>query len=220
MRMSSLALGALVAWLAVGLAGCGPPATGGAVTDPSGTVKRWRAASDGDDPKAAYALLSPALQKKITYPEFERRWKENQKERARQSSALAAGEGDDSTAQAEVVLGDGKKTVLVRESKFWRFESPLITSTRASTPNDALKLFATALDDRNFYAAMKLLTSTRKEGINGFLDQFVTGLRGQIGKEITITGDNAVIEWKEGSRTFRVRLKKEDGEWRIDDIDF
>ena len=53
-----------------------------------------------------------------------------------------------------------------------------------------------------------------------FLDGFVGGLRSNVGREITINQDRAVIEWKEGAKTWKVTLKKEDGEWRVDDVDW
>jgi hypothetical protein len=194
----------------------GPRAAG---ADPNVTVKAWRDAVARDDPHAAWALLSPEMQKQMPYPEFERRWKSSRAERERQATALGA-ESEATGASAEISMDDGKKTTLRRENGFWRFQTPLVASSRATTPQEALRLFATAIEDRNFFAVMRLLTGQRKDGINGFLDGFVGGLRNQASAEIVMTDNRAVIEWKDGAKTWRVTLiKQPDGEWLVDDVD-
>jgi hypothetical protein len=199
----------------------GSLADGGVVSDPADTVRAWRTAVEKNDPRAAYRLLSPRVRKDLTYAEFERQWKLTGEERTRQAAAMNANPDATSVgAAADVSLEDGKKTHLVREKKLWRLEQPLLTSSRASTPQEAMRLFAGALEDRNFFAVMRLLTSTRKDGLSTFLDGFVSGLRSNVGREITINNDRAVIEWKEGAKTWKVTLKKEDGEWRVDDVDW
>jgi hypothetical protein len=216
MRRSCLLLVAL-AWATA----CHRPEAGPPVADPSETVRAWHAALERNDPRAAYELLSPRVRKDLSYSTFERQWAETRDERAKQQSSMGASPGEaDLSAAAEVALPDGKKTRLVREAKVWRLEQPLLTSSRASTPQEAMRLFATALEDRNFFAVMRLLTSTRKDGLGTFLDGFVNGLRSNVGREITINNDRAVIEWKEGAKTWKITLKKEDGEWRVDDVDW
>jgi hypothetical protein len=219
MRRWGTLLGMLV-WL--GAAACHGPAAGVTSVDPVETVRAWRSAVEKNDPHAAYALLSPRVRKDLSYAEFERQWKATGDERTHQAGAMSAAPAQpgDVGAAAEVSLADGKKTRLVREQQLWRLEQPLLTSSRASTPQEAMRLFATALEDRNFFAVMRLLTSTRKEGLTTFLDGFVGGLRSNVGREITINQDRAVIEWKEGAKTWKVTLKKEDGEWRVDDVDW
>jgi hypothetical protein len=201
------------------LVGCAGGSSGPPVRDPGDTVSAWRAAVANDDPRAAYALLSPRVRAELTYSEFERQWKATAVERKRQVEAMGA-DGGELEAAAQLTLADGKKTRLVREAGGWRLETPLLTSSRASSPQEAMRLFATALEDRNFYAVARLLTSTRRDGLNAQLDAFVAGLRGSVGREVTIQGDRAIIEWKEGAKTWRVTLKREEGEWRIDDIDY
>ncbi len=207
---------------ALALAACGRAENAAAVADPTDTVRAWRTAVDQDNPRAAYGLLSPRIRKDLTFTEFERQWKATREERTRQASAMGT-PGDQAVeigAAAELTLDDGKKTRLVREKKLWRMEQPLLTSSRASTPQEAMRLFATAIEDRNFFAVMRLLTSTRKDGLGAFIDGFVGGLRSNVGREITINNDRAVIEWKEGSKTWKVTLKKENDEWRVDDVDW
>jgi hypothetical protein len=191
-----------------------------AVTEPGETLAAWRQAIERDDPRAGYALLSPRVRKGLSFVEFERQWKESAAERKRQAGALAA-TPTGVEAVAEVTLADGKKTRLSRDKAFWRLETPLVSASRASTPQEALRLFAAALEDRSFPAVMRLFTSTRRDGLDAELDAFVAGLRGNVGREIIITGgDRAIIEWREGQKVYKLVLKKENGEWRIDDLDF
>lgn len=202
----------------LGSAGCGARAHTGA-TDPSVTVKAWRQAIGNDDPKAAYTLLAPALQKQMPYPEFERKWRESQAERARQAKALAV-DPDAAGTTAEVALDGGKSAVLRREGNFWRFDVPLVAQTRAQTPQEALRLFGSAIEERNFFMVMRLLTPGRKEGLGNLIDGFVGGLRNYAGTAVTVTDDMALIEWRDGNITWKVTLKRVDGEWFVDDVDF
>jgi hypothetical protein len=162
---TKLSLGvALVVAIGVAGSGCRTAGAGTQGADPADTVRAWRAAVEKNDAHAAYALLSPRVRKDLSYSEFERQWKATADERTRQAQAMAGAPGETTEvgASAEVALADGKKTRLVREKKAWRLEQPLLTSSRASTPQEAMRLFATALEDRNFFAVMRLVTSTRK----------------------------------------------------------
>jgi hypothetical protein len=210
----------LVAFSLAALAGCPAAAGGPPPADPADAVQAWKRALEKDDPKAAYALLSPRVQKDLPYAEFEKQWKETAAERQRQAAAMGKETGP-LEASAVVALDDGKKARLLREKARWRLEAPLISSSRADTPQEAARLFAAALEDRSFPAVMKLLTPTRRDGIDAQIDAFVAGLRANVGREVTITGDVAIIEWREGSRVYKITLKRDEkGDWRVDDVSF
>jgi len=216
---SPLALAFLLASLALATA-CAGGAGGPSPADPGGVVGAWKSALERDDPKAAYALLSPRVRKDLPYAEFEKQWRDHAAERKRQAAAMGQSAGP-LDATADVALEDGKKARLSREKSRWRVEVPLVSPSRADSPAEAARLFAAALEDRSFPALMKLLTSTRRDGIQSQIDIFVAGLRANVGREITITGDVATIEWREGSRVYKITLKKdENGDWRVDDVNF
>src|SRR5262249_38734619 len=107
---------------------------------------------------------------------------------------------------------------LVHEVVGWRLETPLLSFARASTPQEALRLFASAVEARNFDAVMRVLTSTRRDGLRQVIDAFVSGLKSHLGESIEVTGDRANLIWSDGKRRWKVTLKKEEGEWRVDDF--
>ncbi len=214
--------GALAAALAFAVIGCG-----GAVHEkttagtPAPQLHAWADAVKHDDPRGAYALLSPDQQKKTAYAEFERRWKETKPERDAQAAALESGLNDAPSLgeRATVKLSDTKTTTLVHERGEWHMETPLLGATRASSPQDALKLFAAALEDRSLDGALRLLTSTRRDGLNELLTLFITGVKTHAGGEMVVTGDRATMQWNDGKRRWKITLRQEGGEWKIDDID-
>jgi hypothetical protein len=207
--------------LALLVAACGPKAGGPEVGSPAPQLRAWISAHKRNDPRAAYGLLSPERRKETSYADFERRWKESQQERDRQVAALEAGLRDQPSTgeRATVKLVGDKSTTLVHEKGQWRMETPLFGSARASSPQEALRLFAEALEARSVEGVLRLLTSTRREGLSDVLDKFVAGVKTHSGGEIEITGDRAILKWNDGKNRWKITLRQENGEWRIDDVD-
>jgi hypothetical protein len=188
---------------------------------PAPQLHAWADAVKRDDAHAAYNLLSPAQQKKESFDEFERRWKDTKPERDAQAAALEAGLRDAPSLgeKATVTLSDQKTTSLVHERGEWHMEAPLLGAARASSPQEALALFAAALEDRSVEGVMRLLTSTRRDGLNDQLTLFITGMKSHAGGEIQVTGDRATMQWNDGKHRWKITLRQENGEWRIDDFD-
>lgn len=211
-----LGAGLTLALLTAACGGRAPAPKGPAAAD---SVQAWIEAVRRDDPRAAYALLSPAQQKQVPYDDFEQKWAASKPELQRQARALEGGlAGAQLGERAVVQLPDGEQATLVHEGAEWHLETPLVSSRRATTPQEALRLLASAVEARDFAAVMQILTSTRREGLDEVLTRFTTGLRNNIGGEIVITGDRATIPWDDGKNKWKITLKLEDGEWRIDDI--
>src|SRR6185436_19465843 len=77
-------------------------------------------------------------------------------------------------------------------------ESELVSRSRARQPRDAIRLFAEAIAGRDIAGALHVLTQRRRDGLTKQVEGFVAG----IGKRIR----------------YRIVLRKEDDEWRVDDI--
>lgn len=81
-------LGAGLLLLSLGLwLGCAarPPAA----STPLQTLSRYREALQHDDPKAAYALLSPGVQQGLAYEQFAQQWQDTKAERGVQAMQLS-----------------------------------------------------------------------------------------------------------------------------------
>lgn len=211
----------LAAATALANAGCGarhaaPPTPAHAV------ARRFAEAERLGDPRAAYALLSTDVKKRVPYDEFVRRWQRASVERARQAADLEAalGEGARLSEQATVTLADGKRLGLVHERGAWKMDAALVSSRRASTPHDALRLLLGAIEKRSFEGVMRILEDERRKAIAETLEAFERGLRLHLGDEIEVSDNAAVLQWSDGRHRFRIHLVREGSEWRIDRVVF
>ena len=208
-------------WFGVVLAvaACGG-ATGPAAPAADG-VRAYVQALSRNDPHDAYALLSSDARKKLSYDEFALAWKASDKERAWQARVLEDGlKGNpDVGERALISFSDGKLVQLEREGTTWRLESELVSRSRAKQPRDAIRLFADAIAGRDITGVLNVLTQRRRDGLTRQVEGFVAGIGKRINDRIDQFGtDRAELRWDENGIRYRIVLKKEDDEWRVDDI--
>lgn len=206
-------------WLVLA-SGCGawfstrvPPASHG-VTAFIDTLKN-------DDARAAYERLSKRARGTITLAEFAKQWSELRAERRWQAARLieAVHGGGDLGERAAVIYRDGKSVVVEREGGRWRLEAPLASRSRAIRPEDAIRAFSVGLLHRDLDAVLRSLTLRRREGLARQIEGFLAGIDGQIEGKLEQGGDDrAELRWDENGVRFRIVLRREEGEWRIDDI--
>lgn len=208
------AIAAVVALAACGSAiGKAPPAQDG--------VAELVKALEADDPRAAYALLAKETRRKVSFEEFAVQWKASKAERAWQAKLLAAElQGQpDVGERAIVTYPDGKSVTLEREDKRWRLEAALVSRVRAAKPRDAIRMFADALRHNDLEGVLRTLTMRRREGLARQIGGFLAGIDRKVdGKLEEIGTDRAELRWDENGVRFRIVLRREDDEWRIDDI--
>lgn len=183
-------------------------------------ARRIAATLREEDPHAGWAILASGVRDRERYEDFAARWRATRAEREQRARAIESTlrDGDQVGARAELVLADGPKTNLVRERDGWRLETPLIARIDAESPSDALRLFARAIDDRSVSELLGVLTSSRRDDVRRALDRFSAGLRAHVGDALDVNGDRATLSWHDGEHRYRVTLKRENGEWRIDDF--
>lgn len=205
--------------LALALGACGGHLT---TTAPaSDGVRSLVSALNANDPHEAYALLSTDEKKRVSYDEFALQWKQTDKERAWQAARLQESlKGNpDVGERALVSFSDGKLVTLEREGKTWRLESELVSRSRAKQPRDAIRLFADAIGQRDVAGILGVLTQRRREGLQRQIEGFITGIQRNAGAKLEQpTADRAELSWDENNIRYRVVLRKEEDEWRVDDI--
>jgi len=217
--MVRLALAVLLAASA-----CGPRGAARASEPASNGVSAYLDALRSDDPRRAYSLLSDEVRKEMPYETFAALWKQHATERAYQARALEEDlkGGADLGERAKVTLPDGKSLSLHRQSGTWRLDVPLLSRTHAATPHVAVEVFTEALVRRDYEAVMRILTARRREGIGKQVDSFVTSLERQLGdprhRIATIGKDRAELQWTDGGMVYKVVLRLEGDEWRVDDV--
>jgi hypothetical protein len=203
----------LVAWGCGGAVGPSSPAADG--------VRAYVQALHNNDPHGAYALLSAEVRKAVSYDEFALQWKQGDKERAWQAKVLedSLRGNPDVGERALISFSDGKLVQLEREGTTWRLENELVSRSRARQPRDAIRLFADAIHARDITAVLGVLTKRRREGLTREVEGFVAGIGKRINDRIDQFGaDRAELRWDENGIRYRIVLRKEDDEWRVDDI--
>jgi hypothetical protein len=210
-------LAAIVA--AFGLPACGAHA--GPSAPAAEGVRAFVAALASDNPRDAYGLLSADARKQLSYDEFARQWKQSAPERAWQAKALGDSlKGDPDVGERAIIgYGDGKLVQLQREGQAWRLEAALVSRSRARRPRDAIRRFADAVAQRDVGAILGVLSQRRRDGLTREVEGFLAGLGKRINDRIDeFGGDRAELRWDEHGLRYRIVLRKEDDEWRVDDL--
>lgn len=206
--------------IAVLAAACGGAGIGGQQPAESG-VRAYIKALRSDNPKTAYGMLTAATRKQLSFAEFEVIWRGHKGERLDQARALEEGlkEGSDLGESARVRYGDGKAVNMTRESGRWKLESGLIARGHASRPIDAVRMLAEAVAARDFDALMRVLTARRRNGISREVDEFTSSLIDSLDREVSQIGpDRAELIWETEAARYKIVLRKEADEWRVDDL--
>ena len=193
----------------------------GPATPAADGVRAYLAALRSNDPHDAYSLLSADVRKKVSFDEFSLQWKQSEQERKWQAHVLEESlKGNpDVGERALISFSDGKLVQLEREGKTWRLESELVSRSRAKEPRDAIRLFADAIAARDVGAALNVLTQRRRDGLTKQIEGFINGLGKRVNDRLDRFGpDRAELRWDENGIRYRIVLRKEDDEWRIDDI--
>lgn len=211
----------LRAWLGVLLVvvGCGGAA--GPTTPAADGVRAYVEALHKNDPRAAYALLADDTRKRISFDEFALQWRAGDKERAWQARVLEQSlKGNpDVGERALISFSDGKLVQLEREGVAWRLESELVSRSRARQPRDAIRLFADAIAARDISGVLNVLSQRRRDGLTRQIEGFVSGIGKRINDRIDQVGtDRAELRWDENGIRYRIVLRREEDEWRVDDI--
>ena len=203
----------------VAVAACGGPR--GPSTPAAIGVRAYVDALKSNDPRDAYGLLSAATRHKTSFDEFALQWKQSEKERQWQAKVLedSLKGNPDVGERALISYSDGKLVQLEREGKTWRLESELVSRSRAKHPRDAIRLFADAIAARDIAGILGVLSHRRQEGLSKQVEGFVAGISKRINDKIDeFGGDRAELRWDENGIRYRIVLRKERDEWRVDDI--
>jgi hypothetical protein len=187
----------------------------------SSGVEDLIAALGSDNPRRAYDLLAEQVKQTISYRDFAQQWRQTAAERAWQTAALrdSLRGAPDVGERAVVGYGNGKSTTLQRDGKTWRMEAPLAVGAQTPRPRDAIRAFAEAIEQRDIGAALSLLTKERREGVARQIEGFLRGFRTRVNDAIDeYSDDRAELRWDEDGIRYRITLRREAEEWRIDDI--
>jgi hypothetical protein len=208
---------------------------------PEETLAAYRAALERDDPQAAYRLLSPTVQQHIPYEKWAERWRETPAERAAQLKSLLDASNTPAAAraitlQAAIALPQGTVLLLApstpgrladrglgrrsySRSGDWQVADPDLAAVHAETPERVLHLLIEAVEQRNYFALLRLLSTTERKALEAELRERVERLRTSLSKSkapaIEVHGDRAHYQY---DPRFFVDLVRERDGWRVLDL--
>jgi hypothetical protein len=196
--------------LMIAATGCAP-----ALPSPDSTLQAYARATEQGDSAALYTLLTPESQKALGKPGIERALRDGREELAQQGKTLRTG-GWSMEAVAHVPYPDGEEATLVLEGGAFRLASADALPAGARTPVDALAAFRRVLARRSYSGLLRLLSRETRAAMERDLSAIVEGLERPDTLEVRTSGDAARVELDGGHS---VRLRRENGIWRIEDFD-
>lgn len=187
------------------------------------TLRSYAKAIAQDDARSAYQLLSPSLAGRISQDEFAKQWRENRREldeQRRQIDELLGRSGHPVREEALVRLSQGSAVRLVAQPRklgtVWQLGDANLQSVSAPTPHDTLKLLLFAVEQRNYSALLRLLSTEERRALEAQLTERIERLRAALVKPtIEVRGDRARIEY---DPRFFIELVREGDSWRIADL--
>jgi hypothetical protein len=195
--------------LAALLAGC----TGANGPSPATAARALLTA--GDNPHAAYHLLSKGVRRTISEDQFVNRWRASLEERKAQTAALSALLSQPTGEHARASWPDARQAELVHEPAGWRLASPRIGNGGAASPEDAIRRFADALEHHDMDGLLELLADPLRGQLEREIADRLSRLKSSLSKDIRVEGNHARIRIDD---RYYLDLRLEDGRWRVSDF--
>jgi len=208
--------------LLLALAACPPPPQQG----PEAVLDAYLSALAAGKLDRAYALLASDYQKTHDRAAFERAVAaaDGQKnaERLRKSARKL-------TLEAELQLPDGDALPLVKEDGEWRFRHDPLDFYPQATPEEALRSFVRAVENRRYEVALRFVPGRYRASltVDKLRDRWegerrsellgqLQAVRTHLGEPLEVSGDNARLTVGERKQAVLIR---EAGAWRVETLE-
>ncbi len=183
--------------------------------DTAPVVERYAAAAAAGDSEALYALLSPEAQARYGREGVTALVEASRAELAARAKVLDAGVAE-TEVRAEVRLADGEVVGLTAEDGAYKLDAAGALPALARTPEQALAMLRAALLRGELAALLPLLGSEARVALTARLGALVRDLEspgvvtgGPEAREVTVELASGAV----------ITLHKENGTWRIDDLE-
>lgn len=213
-------------WVVVAVAvaaGCGSPGAG-----PHGTLDRYSRALKDHNFQNAYELMSSSYRAKVSKDEFVRLMRDNPREVGETADRLSGRRGSvEVSAEFEYGLGDSMH--LVQEGGTWRVASNPLGFYDQSTPRSALRSFLRAYRLERWDVMLRFVPDKYRQkmdadkvksqftgGAHEDMEELMNTLEANVDEPIIERGTNARMAYGE---RFEVKFTKEDGVWKLQDLD-
>ncbi|MCU0693183.1 MAG: hypothetical protein MUF54_17460 [Polyangiaceae bacterium] len=183
--------------------------------DPRAAAQAYADAAARGDADAICELLDEKGTRALSRQDVRRLVVDQRTELAIQAKAIRS-LGAKVSSEARVRFADGEDAVLeLRNGRFYVASADALPAG-ARTPAQALDQLRRVLARRSYAGLLRVLTKQTRSAIENDLRALVEGLQKPEELEVQQTGETATVRMPGGHL---VRLRREDGTWRIDDID-
>jgi hypothetical protein len=203
-------------------------ACGGSQDGPTGTLDRYSDALNRGDYEAAYAMMSEGFRAKHSKDEFVRMMKQNKREVSSTAARLKGQQGD-LEVSAEFSYGFGDSMRLIKEDGEWRISSNPMAFYSQATPRESLRSFVRAHNLERWDVMLRFVPrkyaermdekkmSQQFRGANrDRIDAMMNMIQANLDEPIIEKGNEARMAYGE---SFEVKFVREDGKWKIQDLD-
>ncbi len=186
------------------------------IPDPRDAAEAYADAASAGDADAIYEMLDEDAKRALTREDVRTLVRDQRKELADQAKAIRS-EDTEVEAAATVRFGDGEDAVLdLGEGGRFHVASADALPAGARTPVQALAQLRRVLARRSYAGLMRVLSKQTRSAMENDLRTLVEGLESPDELDIKQSGESATVRVPGGHM---IRLRREAGTWRIDDID-
>jgi hypothetical protein len=195
---------------------------------PSGTLDQYGKALKNRDYSAAYELMSSSFRGKVSRDDYVRMMKDNPREVDETADRLRGKKGS-LEVSAEFEYGLGDRMLLVQEDGNWRIAANPLGFYDQSTPRNALRGFLRAYRLERWDVMLRFVPNTYREKMDApkmkaqftgpsreQMENLVNTLEANVDEPIIERGNDARMSY--GDR-FTVTFVREDGAWKLKDLD-
>jgi len=191
---------------------------------PGAALAQFGEALARGDLRAAYAMTSEDLQRRVPFQAFAAGFQGPAADPASLGRRIAS-EAERVAPRVEVELAAGERVPLVFEEGRWRVDGPVYEAWGQETPRAALRTFVRALDARRYDVLLRLVPDRVRGGLTAerlrsFWEEsdadvhrrLLAKVRAAAAAPLVEAGDEAHAPLADGGE---VRLVREPGGWKI-----
>jgi len=195
---------------------------------PSQTLDRYGRALKNRDFSTAYDLMSSSFRGKVSRDDYVRMMRDNPREVDETADRLRGKKGS-LEVSAEFEYGLGDRMLLVQEDGAWRIAANPLAFYDQSTPRNALRGFLRAYRLERWDVMLRFVPNMYREKMDAAkmkaqftgpsreqMENLINTLEANVDEPIIERGNDARMSY--GDR-FTVTFVREDGAWKLKDLD-
>ncbi|MEN9577817.1 MAG: hypothetical protein RJA70_826 [Pseudomonadota bacterium] len=185
------------------------------IADPRATAQAYAQAIQAGDAETLYALLNAEGRSALSPGEVQALLRASKPELLARAHQFAAAESE-IRAEGTVRFHDGEQAVLSLEDGAFRVRAAGVLPGGANTPEQVMLELRSALSRRSYSALSRVLTKQSRDELEDMLRSLSDGLKEPTALPLQTNADQVVVTVPGGHR---VELRREDGQWKVQDFE-